>query len=1324
MLTPANASEEPVEFDPFAGPEIDCTIPTTEAQREVLSASEMSVEASCSYNESVTLELVGGLDRSALERALQELVGRHESLRATLSANDLQMIVSRETRLETVVLDLSGQDESGRNRELAAMADADMTTPFDLRTGPLFRVRLICLAPDRHWLRLTAHHVICDGWSFGILLMELGALYNGIRRGSPLALPPAVPFSQYAASVLEFSASAHHARVERFWTEKFEGPLPRMDLPTDQPRKGRHTFRGNRLDMELPPDLVRSLRETATRHGVSFVTLLLAVYELLLHRLTGASDLVVGLPAAGQSDQGLKHLVGHCVNLLALRSHVDGERTFLEHLKERRTALLDAFDHQRYTFGTLIRKLRVPREPGRLPLVPVVFNIDMNMDDGVAFDGLTHRVISNPRRFENFDLFLNATGNERRLVLEWSYKSDLFQENTVRGWMSELMRLAERVTRAPESTIEELLGESPLTGQPALPPIEWTGTATPYPRDTPIGVLFDEIASRHATRLALEVDDLRMDYRTLHQRVEALSIRLVALGVKPGDPVGLCFDRSFGLVISMLAVLRCGGCFVPLDPSYPVKRLEFMLEDTRVAVLLTQRHLQDRLPAHTARVVLPEEDQGPETVAAAGARVSMPVVTAQHPAYIMYTSGSTGTPKGVVVPHRAIVRLVREQNFLPFGPDLTFLQISNLSFDASTLEIWGALLNGGRLVLQSQPRPTLQEIVQTIRKHGVTTVWFTSGLFNLMVDQHLDDLRGLQHILAGGDVLSVPHVRRAWKALGPGVLINGYGPTENTTFTCCHPVVEEIQPGTSVPIGRPVHHTTVYVLDPSGQPVPVGRKGELYTGGDGVALGYWRREDLTRERFLPDPFRPAEGARMYRTGDLVRWLPNGTLEFIGRADRQVKERGFRVELGEIESALDELPSVKERVVEVRQGSGDKQLVGYLVPVDARDHSDPESREGWIARVRAHLRDRLPAHMLPTAFVVLDALPLTPNGKLDRQALPAPGSQAGPGPARYVAPRDDLERGLTALWEKLLGRERISIHDDFFDLGGHSMIAIRLLAQVEPLFGRSLPMETLFEAPTIARLAGVLRQNEPRSRWPTMALLQSEGEGLPLFCVHANEASHFIPRHLGPTRPFYALIHQGQEGDEIHLRTVENIAAEYVRQLKEARPRGPYLLAGYSFGGIVAYEMAQQLSAMGDTVPQLVMLDTYAPGLYQEARKLDWRFYQPVLKPLKRFLTRWYLRRGRPVPLWLRSFYLIDIYDHAAMAYQPRPYDGRLTVFKAREAWGPADLGWQATCGRKVDMEVVPGDHYSMIQEPQVAQLSRKLDRALQAADNVQYFDGA
>ena len=1297
-----------VDFDPFTGPAIEQTIPTTEAQREVLTASEMGVDASCAYNESVSLELKGTLDRPALERAMHELVKRHESLRSTLNASGTRMLVTEEVKFELPFNDLSSLSDDERSKQLDAIAQKDMTTPFDLRNGPLFRAQLIKVAGDTHLLRLCGHHVVCDGWSLGIMMAEISALYNASKNGGAPKLPEASAFSDYSLATIDFAKSPEHASVERYWLDLYKGPIPRLDLPTDRPRPRQKTYKGDRLDLLLPQDLVRGLKEVATRSGASFVTTLMTTFEVLLHKLTGDSDIVVGLPAAGQSDLGMKHLVGHCVNLLALRSRVDEEQAFIEHLKARRTGVLDAFDNQKYTFGTLLRKLNVPREPGRIPLCPVVFNIDMNMDDGVGFDGLQHRFISNPRAFENFELFLNATGNEGHLTLEWSYNTDLFDEATVRGWMDQLIALIKRVSASPNATIADLVSDAAIAGEQQLPKPEWHGRATAYPK-VDIGSLFDEVAAKHADRTAVELLDQKLDYRELQQRVHALSSALINLGVKPGEPVGLCMDRSFDMVVAMLATLRAGGCFVPFDPAYPADRLAFMFSDTAVKVMLTQRHLANALPKHSARNIFLDEVK-------AGDDATVPKVSPDAPAYIMYTSGSTGTPKGVVVPHRAIVRLVREQNFIAFGPDLCWLQLSNISFDASTLEIWGALLNGGRLVLQAQQKPTLPEICDSIAKHKVTSVWFTVGLFNMLVDEQLDRLRGLKHILTGGDVLSVPHVKKALKAFGPNVLINGYGPTENTTFTCCFPINNEASITDSVPIGFPLNNTTVHVLDEQRNPVPVGRKGELYTGGDGVALGYWKRDDLTAEKFIDDPFSGKSGAKLYRTGDIVRWQADGSIAFIGRADGQVKIRGFRIELGEIENALNDLPSVKDKVVVARQdGPGEKQLACYLVPSDTHTGTHDE----LLNTAREHLRAKLPAYMVPTGFMVMEALPLTANGKVDRRALPAPTAQTAALKAEHVAPRNTIERALAAIWGRVLNASDIGIHDDFFDLGGHSLIGIQLLGQVEQQFNKTLPLKSLFEAPTIVQFAELLKGEGDAHEWKNLSLIQPDGEGLPLFCVHGDEASHFIPKHIGNTRPFYAFFHQGEDGKRIEYTTVETIAAHFIREMKQAKPKGPYLLTGFSFGGIVAYEMAQQLSAAGEEVPMLALIDTYSPALHAEAIATDKRFYTPLKNAIFRWIVRRALRNGSTVPTRFRNFHIIDTYDSAVLAYDPKPWKGALTVLKAQDSWGPKAMGWETMAQGGLEVKVLPGGHYNIIKEPNVRALALALEDLARTMGNTQ-----
>jgi amino acid adenylation domain-containing protein len=1302
----------PVEYDPFAGPHLVRTVPTTEAQREVFTASTMGADANCAYVESVSLVLHGLLDRGPLEHALHKLVARHESLRSVLSGTGTRMLVLATVDLQVPFEDLATLSEADRVHRLGELGDQDVSTPFDLVHGPLFRVLLLRTGPAEHILRLSGHHAVLDGWSIGVLMAELSSLYNAELNGGSANLPPPVAFSEYVLAMNAFARSPDQEQVEAWWMEQYQGPVPRLDLPVDRPRPLLKTFHAERLDLPLDPELLDGIRTTATRHGASFVTTLLSIFELLLHKVTGEGTLVVGLPAAGQSDLGRNNLVGHCVNLLALRTEVDVDMRFDTYLKARRSALLDAFDHQRYTFGTLLRKLKAPREPGRIPLVPVVFNIDMNMDDGVAFHGLSHRFVSNPRKYENFELFLNATGSTGKLTLEWSYNTDLFDAGTVRGWMAQFSELARRIVHRPDSTIASLVSDEWDGAAARSPEAAWHGQRTNYPRDRGIGQLFLEMVEAGPERTALELGEQRMSYGELHRRVLVLAAALERAGVQPGHLVGLCTERSPDMVASMLAILWRGAAFVPFDPGYPKERLHFMLADSGVRTVVLQASLADMLPtAGLTNLVL-------ETISEEQVISTAPLCQAGDPAYVMFTSGSTGQPKGVVVPHRAVVRLVRGQSFLPFGPDLTFLQLSNISFDASTLELWGALLNGARLVLQPQQKPTLQEIVATIHKHGVTTAWFTAGLFNLLVDAHLDDLKALRHILCGGDVLSLPHVKRALRALGPGVLINGYGPTENTTFTTTCPINDETDLKLRVPIGYPLHNTTVHVVDEQMRPVATGEKGELLTGGDGLALGYLGRPELTAERFVDDPFSPEPGAKLYRTGDLVRWLPDGSIDFIGRNDGQVKVRGFRVELGEIEHALGEHPQVRDSVAMVRSDlPGEKQVTAYLVPLGlAEMEGQMDAQQAFITAVRDHLRECLPGHMVPTAFMILPELPLTPNGKVDKRRLPAPELRAQTMEVQYLAPRNTTEARLAELWAVTLNVPRMGVHENFFDLGGHSLIGIELLAKVEEAFGEALPLNSLYQAPTVAAFANLLHGKRRLSELENLAPVQPLGDRIPFFCVHGDEANHHISRFLGNDQPYYAFFHQGEEGRPIRYTTVESIAAHYIKELKTLRPDGPYLLGGYSFGGIVAYEMACQLAAEGHQVPLLVMFDMYAPDRFMEVMGAEEPFYQPLKNLVIRSLVKQALRRGKVASPKLRHYYIIDTYHKAIQGYRPKPYGGTVTVFKAEESAGPDDMGWSGLVQGGLDLHLLPGDHYSMIKEPGVVrlvqELSASMDRAL------------
>ena len=1298
----------PVDFDPFGPNEILQTIPTTEAQQEVMLAAGMSKEASCAYIESVSLELKGTLEHAAILKAVDQLVQRHGSLRSTLSATGTRMMIWAHQPVTIPVVDLSGHSPEARSKALAALSEKDMTTEFDLINGPLFRAQLIRLGANEHHLRLTAHHAVCDGWSLGIMMAEISSLYTANLTGEAAKLPEPVAFSDYALATFDFARSAEHATVEEYWGDVFKGPVAQLDLPTDHTRPRQKTYAGNRLDLDMEPQLVSDLRAMATRNGASFVTTLLTSFELLIHKLTGEQDMVVGLPAAGQSDFGMKHLVGHCVNLLALRSWIDEERPFVDHLKQRRTAVLDAFDNQKYTFGTLLKKLNLPRIPGRVPLVPVVFNIDMNMDDGVAFQGLQHRFISNARRYENFELFLNATGSDDRLTLEWSYNADLFDEQTVREWMDEFTALIRRIISRPEARIGDLVSATDLSVAGIAPPLEWSGAAVSYPRNKSISQLFDEVSQQNGDRVALVQGSTQVTYAQLRNKVNNATAALIDAGVRPGDLVGLCAERNVTLMVAHLAILRAGACYVPIDQTYPEDRIRFIIEDTKFKVLVTDPSSANVLPAHQARTVALD----PPLLDKANAPSIAPLDKPENPAYIMYTSGSTGKPKGVVVPQRSIVRLVRNQNYVQLGTETVMPQLSNVSFDASTYEIYGALLNGGKLVLLQQAKPSMRDITDAIERNGVNTMFITTGLFNLLVDEQLDRLKGLKSILTGGEAMSVPHITKAFRALGPGVLSNIYGPTENTTYSCAHRIDSEGDIGRAVPIGKAINNTFLYVLDEQLKPVGVGVKGELYTGGDGVALGYWQRPDLTAERFLPDPFLGGE-ARMYRTGDLVRWNTNGSIEFLGRADDQVKVRGFRIELGEIENAISDIPGVRDRVVMARKDMpGDHQLVSYIVPADFDPENDKKRNDALIATVRKSLEDRLPAYMLPSFHVVLRELPLNANGKVDKKRLPMPDLRAVQMTVEHVAPRNATEKKLAAIWTKVLGVEDIGIYESFFDLGGHSILGIQMLTQIEQQFGRTYGLNLLFRSPTIAELAVELSGEQVENvaaELKNVTPIKREGNRVPLFCVHGDEANHLLPRYLSNDQPFYGTVHQGEDGMPMRFTSVEAIATHYIEELQRLVPQGPYNICGYSFGGLVAFEVARQLRQQGHEVPLVIMLDSYAPEPFAHVMQEERKFYEPVKKTVMRALINSIHGAGKVLPMKLRNFNIIDTYDRATPEYKAAPYDGDVAVIKAVGSPGPPDMGWRKHVRGNLILRNIEGDHYNIIKEPLVADLAKVME---------------
>lgn len=1048
--------------------------PLSFAQQRLWFLDQLEPESSC-YTLPLAWRLSGELDVPALERALREIDWRHESLRTTFPAIDgvaVQAIVPF-SGFMLPVEDLSKLDGVALEAEVTRRAREDAERPFDLAHGPLFRAALLRLREKEHVLLLCMHQIISDPWSLGVLELELWRLYPAMREGSPSPLPPLpIQYADYAVWQRTLLSGEVLERQLAYWRARLDGAPPLLELPTDHPRPAVQTTHGAHERIRFSVELSERLRVLARHEGATLYMTYLSAFQVLLSKYAGSEDVVVGSPIAGRTLHETEGLIGCFTNTLVLRTDLSGDPTFREVLSRVRETALSAYEHQDVRFEVLVEALRLERSLGHSPLFQVMFAFAVNPPRGALASGLrVTPVAAVDANTSKFDLTLAvAEGDESCTEAVLDYRTDLFERGTIRRMLRHLERVLQQVTVDADLPLSalELLDESER--RTVLE--EWNRTDVDYPADYGIAALFEAQATRTPAAIAIVSDDESLTYRELNARANRLAVHLAALGVGHETRVGICLERSPELVVSLLATLKAGGAYVPLDPMYPAERLAFMLKDSGVEVLLTQETLRDALPLLPSLRVVAVDAQGERV---ADERVENPrnAPGTDSLAYVMYTSGSTGTPRGVALEQRGVVRLVRGANYAELCPDEVILAATPVSLDASTLEIWGALLNGGRIALAPAGTPSLEDMGRTLVRHQVTTLLLSAGMFQAMVDQQLEDFSGVRQILVRDYVLPVAAVLRLRARFPTCRVINAYGPTENTTFTCCYPVPEGWTGG-ALPVGTPISNTRVYVLDGSHRPTPIGVPGELYAAGAGVARGYLHRPALTAERFLPDPFGPEGGGRMYRTGDRARWRPDGTIEVLGRLDAQVKVRGVRVEPGEIEAALRRIPGVAECVVIAREDElGDRRLVAYVV-----GNADAES-------LRKHLREVLPDYMVPAVFVGLDALPLTSSGKVDRRALPAPEG--------YVAPRTPTEGVLAAIWAEVLGVERVGVNDDFFALGGNELLAIRAFSRIREISAAELPFRTLFEAPTVARLAERLEAARGRTSNASPTLLRVSAE---------------------------------------------------------------------------------------------------------------------------------------------------------------------------------------------------------------------------------------
>jgi amino acid adenylation domain-containing protein len=1022
------------------------------------------------YNIPLGVRLTGELDVEALERTLSEVVRRHEVLRTTFPMDHGVPVqrVSAARPFHLPVLDLSKLPEPERMSEARRVAIEESHRPFDLAKGPMLRGMLLKLDETDHIVQLTMHHVISDAWSTGVLIREVATLYGAFVRGeaSPLEELP-IQYADFAVWQREWLRGEALERQLAYWREQLKGAPPVLDFPIDRPRPSVQTYRGALHVFTLPGELTKQLKALTRRGEATLFMTLLAGFQILLHRYTNQEDISVGTPIAGRNRMETENLIGFFINSLTLRTRFSGKMSFLDVLRQVREVTLGAYANQDVPFEKLVEELQPERDLSRQPLFQIMFALQNTPLEESELPGIAITPFAPGEAAARFEMTLDMTEFGEQLGGALRYNVDLFEESTIKRLVEHYVRLLQAVVLDPQQAISDVPLLSEEERQRQL--VEWNDTSTEFPASVGVHRLFESCAAASPLSVALIDDDLQLSYGELNQRANQLARYLRGLGVGCEDRVGICLPRSIEMVVAMLGVLKAGAAYVPLDPQYPLERLALMLEDAQAVVIVTSEEQAGSLPSQWAQVVMVDSDRE-EIEKESGADISAAEleyreVQGDGLAYIIYTSGSTGTPKGVAVTHRGITRLVRNTNYIEIGAGSRVAHASNVSFDASTFEIWGSLLNGGQIINISRDTAlSSQALVAEIKQHNISTMFMTTALFNQVAREVPDAFNSMQNVLFGGEAVDVRSVRTILAAGGPQRLLHVYGPTESTTFTTWHEIGDVSESATTIAIGQPISNTQVYVLDEELQPVPVGVSGELCIGGAGLARGYWRRPEQTAERFIPNPFGPEVGGRLYRTGDLVRCQSDGDIEFIGRRDEQVKLRGFRIELGEIESVLGAHASVRECVVAVIGEADDRRLVAYVVGAEAVNGSV----------LRAYLKDKLPEYMVPSAIVTLEEIPLTPNGKVDRKALPAP-EWSGEASSGFVAARTPVEEMLCGIWEQLLKREQVGIHENFFELGGHSLLATQVISRVRESFNVELPLRVIFESPTISEISETIEE---------------------------------------------------------------------------------------------------------------------------------------------------------------------------------------------------------------------------------------------------------
>jgi amino acid adenylation domain-containing protein len=1304
-------------------------LPCSFGQERLWFLAELDAEASRAYNVAAAFDISGEIALPQLERALNILVDRHEVLRTGLVARNGAL---HQSVVGAVQVPLTKRDTT--DPELGQLLTEEARKPFDLSRPPLLRATVFCIAPSRHILILTMHHAVVDGWSLGMLGSELSSAYGALLRGSAPSLPELrAQYADFAAWQRDWMDGPELRQQLGYWRGQLSGVKP-LDLPTDHPRPPRMSYRGHRARLVIPSGVVAGLEQIAENEGATLYMVLVAAFSTLLARLSGQEDLVIGSPIATRPRSELEPLIGFFVNTIALRCNLSGEPTFREVLRRVRETALAAFDSQDVPFEKVVEAAQPERNLARSPLFQAMLVLQEAWGSTLRLDGTTARRLDIDHGTSKFDLTLEFLPDGDHLEARLEANADLFDPESAQRLLERFRVLIDGVVRDPDRQIGRL-ELIPSEERELL--YSFARTDATAPADACLHELFSDQAKRTPDAIALSCGSARLSYRELNERSTRLARYLQGQGVGRETLVALWLERSPELVVAILAVLKAGAAYVPIDPECPADRIKFMFEDSRIPLVLTQERLVAGLPERVPRVVVLER-----AVAAVETCSTDDAPVTSRPsdlAYVIYTSGSTGRPKGVQVEHRNVVRLFTATRrwFHPSEDDVWTL-FHSYAFDFSVWELWGALLHGGRLVIVPQDVARSPEDFRTLLSSEMVTVLNqTPSAFAELIqaDARADPGRdlALRLVIFGGEALDFrmlePWFRRHGEARPQ--LVNMYGITETTVHVTYQPISGS---DVSLPvsrIGRPIPDLSAYVCDRDRQPlqlVPLGVVGELYVGGAGVTRGYLNRPELTAQRFVPDPF-ATSGGRLYRTGDLVRLRPSGDLDYVGRSDFQIKVRGFRIEPGEVEAAILSHPAVRQAVVLVQKDThGDPLLVGYVV---GRGGAQPPA----AAELRALLKASLPSYMVPSAFVELEALPLDANGKVDRKALPNPEYRDYQG-SEYVAPRSTLELRLAEIFGHLLGLKQVGIRDDFFDLGGHSLQAVRLLREIESTLGVKVPLASIFQGgSSVAGMASVVEASSiDQADSGPLVPIQSGGSAPVLFFVHPDEAALLSLRHLvnllDSEQRVVGLLPDRVARHFDPARGIEDLAEPMVASIRATQPFGPYLLAGFSLGGLLAYEIAGRLQAEGEEVAWLGIVDAavgragYQGALWPHtlggfigrlrqlgpkraalvAKSMAWRWTRPPLVRLH----------------WVSPLALGYDFDYRGASvlganYAPTGHAVPMDLFTSAdnvEESGSPTLGWENVHRGSIKVHASLGSHFSLVSESSQRVLAESVSASL------------